>query len=291
MVQVLDFACTNGKAAVHCHAGLGRTGVLIACYIIFAERVSANQAIRQVRKARPPSIQTREQINCVKDFAAYIRPMWVIFSPPEHNVTLNHFLQRQMKILHGEERQKLRCIPKIVFIVLTRLLQISNIDFDLTPCVKVKFSLGKRPLQPSVPHVVTTPVTTHTTDTNSAGEEPWDLCPGTTTSEPSANHTTTTKMTTDIPLLSEEDLFCLQRQNTDFPLVKKSSISDVVPVPSDHDITSFSMIRKSSSLPNVSFISAGQDAVSYLLMLVAGKMNSTKMRCNYTESQPQPNPP
>jgi len=35
-VQVLSFALTEGKVAVHCHAGLGRTGVLIG-------RTSTNQ--------------------------------------------------------------------------------------------------------------------------------------------------------------------------------------------------------------------------------------------------------
>ena len=54
MVKVLDFALQEGssKVAVHCHAGLGRTGVLIAGYLVYSERLSGEEAIAAVREKR-----------------------------------------------------------------------------------------------------------------------------------------------------------------------------------------------------------------------------------------------
>ena len=52
MVKVIDFAVHEGKVAIHCHAGLGRTGVLIACYLIYSKRLSGDEAITTVRERR-----------------------------------------------------------------------------------------------------------------------------------------------------------------------------------------------------------------------------------------------
>ena len=52
MVKVVDFAVKEGKVAIHCHAGLGRTGVLIACYLIYSKRMGGDEAITAVREKR-----------------------------------------------------------------------------------------------------------------------------------------------------------------------------------------------------------------------------------------------
>ena len=52
MVKVVDFAVKEGKVAIHCHAGLGRTGVLIACYLIYSRRMGGDEAIVIVREKR-----------------------------------------------------------------------------------------------------------------------------------------------------------------------------------------------------------------------------------------------
>ncbi|HLX64143.1 MAG TPA: dual specificity protein phosphatase family protein [Planctomycetota bacterium] len=53
---------------VHCGAGLGRTGTLLACAFV-ARGLSADAAIERVRELRPFSIETVEQEECIADFA------------------------------------------------------------------------------------------------------------------------------------------------------------------------------------------------------------------------------
>jgi atypical dual specificity phosphatase len=54
--------------AVHCTAGLGRTGTVLACYLI-AQGQTAQNAIARVRRLRPGSIETEEQSEAVVEFA------------------------------------------------------------------------------------------------------------------------------------------------------------------------------------------------------------------------------
>ena len=48
----------NEPVMVHCLAGLGRTGTILACYLIKYEKMSAENAIRHVREKRHGSIQS-----------------------------------------------------------------------------------------------------------------------------------------------------------------------------------------------------------------------------------------
>jgi atypical dual specificity phosphatase len=54
--------------AVHCGAGLGRTGVVLAAYFV-STGLSAQNAIGRVRRLRPGSIETDEQAEVIEEFA------------------------------------------------------------------------------------------------------------------------------------------------------------------------------------------------------------------------------
>ena len=53
--------------AVHCTAGLGRTGVILACYCI-EKGLSPQNAIARVRRLRPGSVETEEQVAAIEEF-------------------------------------------------------------------------------------------------------------------------------------------------------------------------------------------------------------------------------
>ncbi|KAM9502204.1 protein tyrosine phosphatase domain-containing protein 1 [Salvelinus alpinus] len=124
-VKVLAFAVKEGKVAVHCHAGLGRTGVLIACYLVYTLRVSPSEAVHYVRIKRPCSIQTRDQISLVFDFARLLGPQLAQY--PDFSLhhgaqfTLLQYLHRQALLLHGQEARTLRHTPKVVYLLCGRL--------------------------------------------------------------------------------------------------------------------------------------------------------------------------
>ena len=51
----------NEPTMVHCAAGIGRTGTILACYLIKYHDLSIKDAIDKVRKERPGSIQSESQ--------------------------------------------------------------------------------------------------------------------------------------------------------------------------------------------------------------------------------------
>nr|XP_042897045.1 protein tyrosine phosphatase domain-containing protein 1-like [Parasteatoda tepidariorum] len=139
MVKVLAFALSEGKVAIHSHAGLGRTGVLVACYLIYTFRCKPTDAVAYVRNKRPGSVQTKSQVESVQGFAQFVVPMFIVYANviPRDNyrMSLNMYLKRQRFLLHGFEGRLLKHVPKPIFIFCERLLSLMNENFFNTPLI------------------------------------------------------------------------------------------------------------------------------------------------------------
>jgi len=65
LIYAVDFIhrriTNNEPVMVHCLAGMGRTGAILACYLIKYQKMSASEATEKVREERPGSIQSYPQ--------------------------------------------------------------------------------------------------------------------------------------------------------------------------------------------------------------------------------------
>ena len=59
------------SVALHCGAGLGRTGTMLACYLLRHGR-SADEATCEVRRLRPGSIETSSQELAIGEYARHL---------------------------------------------------------------------------------------------------------------------------------------------------------------------------------------------------------------------------
>ncbi len=71
MIEFIDQQTREQKpVVVSCYAGIGRTGTVLACYLVHRGEEPA-EAITRVRQLRPGSIQTPEQEAAVLQYAEW----------------------------------------------------------------------------------------------------------------------------------------------------------------------------------------------------------------------------
>ena len=109
------------KVLVHCHAGNGRTGVVIACYLIYKSNYQAEEAVSHLRKVRKKCVEKNTQMKyCIK-FRQFLNTLRKIFTQDKNDV--DYFIKHQCDLEIDISKKNLY-IPKLfwlTFDVITEL--------------------------------------------------------------------------------------------------------------------------------------------------------------------------
>lgn len=73
MIEFIDQQIADERpVAVSCYAGIGRTGTVLACYLVHRGQDPAD-AIKRIRELRPRSVQTADQEAAIYGYARWAK--------------------------------------------------------------------------------------------------------------------------------------------------------------------------------------------------------------------------
>ncbi len=111
------------KVLVHCHAGNGRTGVVISCYLIYKSNYQANEAVEYLRKIRKKCVEKSTQMKyCIK-FKEFLNTLRKVFTNEKNDV--DYFIKHQCDLEINSVENNLY-IPKLFWLSIDILSNLKN---------------------------------------------------------------------------------------------------------------------------------------------------------------------
>ncbi|CAD8112680.1 unnamed protein product [Paramecium sonneborni] len=131
--SAFDLMTKKGKkVAVHCHAGTGRTGVAIVAWLIYGERMPAEEAIRLFQSRRRDSLGKSAQRDLLKAFEKFLsNRKWYAY-PKISGLINDDIVQQQNQYVVNELKNKTKLIPAPLYVIFNRFLIFLE-DQILTP--------------------------------------------------------------------------------------------------------------------------------------------------------------
>jgi protein tyrosine phosphatase domain-containing protein 1 len=77
--EIYEVVSKKQRVLVHCHAGYGRTGIVIACFLIYYYEYTAEKAVELLRSTRKKCIEKQEQFDYCKMFESCKKKNLFIF--------------------------------------------------------------------------------------------------------------------------------------------------------------------------------------------------------------------
>jgi anti-sigma28 factor (negative regulator of flagellin synthesis) len=127
ILKSIDYCLDQGqKIAVHCHAGRGRTALIICAYLIFSIGFTANEAIKHFKDKRyGSSLSSSSQKNTLRNFEICSCQNLILDLKEQQKIfyqiprlTLSQIITVQMSISSIERNEETRRSPKLIKIIL-----------------------------------------------------------------------------------------------------------------------------------------------------------------------------
>ncbi|XGW27413.1 hypothetical protein V3C99_007760 [Haemonchus contortus] len=122
IVTVMIYELTRGKVAVHCHAGHGRTGMVIAACLMLVRGLTPREAVDVVRQKRPGSVQSSDQVQALHSLRVLlINSASVLPASPFR--TISEYIEYTGRVLPKMDMRRYGKVPKPLYIGFIALLR------------------------------------------------------------------------------------------------------------------------------------------------------------------------